>query len=54
MTLFILIVLKLSFQFNLTPLHYASEYGDIEVVHVLLSHGATVDMKDEVSSIESV
>ena len=34
-------------------MHYASEHGHSEVVQVLLSHGATVDMKDEVSSIES-
>ncbi len=43
-----------SFQYNKTPLHYASEHGHSEVVQVLLSHGATVDMKDGVSSIESV
>ena len=42
-------VFMLKFQNNQTPLH-----GHNEVVQVLLSHGATVDMKDEVSSIESV
>ena len=30
-----------SFQYNMTPLHYASKH---EVVQVLLSHGATVDI----------
>ena len=39
-----------SFQDNQTPLHYASKHGHSEVVQVLISHGATVDMKDEVSS----
>ena len=40
-------------QDNQTPLHYASKNGHIEVAQVLLSHGATVDMKDSrVSSIE--
>ncbi len=48
------LVIIISFQHNQTPLHYASEHGHSEVVQVLLSHGATVDMKDEVSSIESV
>ena len=43
-----------SFQLKQTPLHYASKYGYSEVVQVLLSYGATVDMKDEVSSIENV
>ena len=49
-----------SFQDNLTPLHLASKQGDIvhmhyafkhnysEVVQVLVSHGATVDIKDKV------
>ena len=44
----------LTFQNNQTPLHFASKRGHSEVVQVLLSHGATVDMKDRVSSIESV
>ena len=39
-----------SFQGNRTPLHYASECGHIEVVIALISHGATVDVKDEVSN----
>ncbi len=43
-----------SFQWNKTPLHYASLRGHSEVVQVLISHGAAVDMKDWVSSIESV
>ncbi len=41
-----------SFQYNKPPLHYASEHGHSEVVQVLISHGATVDMKGNVSSIE--
>ena len=42
-----------SFQGYRTPLHYASkhEHGRSEVVQVLISHGANVDMKDYVSSI---
>ncbi len=44
----------ISFQYNQTPLHYASEHGHSEVVQLLLSHGATVDMKDEVSSIDRI
>ena len=47
-TFFIIIL----FQCNRTPLHFASMCGYSEVVQVLLSHGATVDMKDSVSSIE--
>ena len=43
-----------SFQNNQTPLHYASECGHNDAVLVLISHGATVDMKDKVSSKESV
>ena len=43
-----------SFQFNMTPLHYASKRGHNEVVLALISHGATVDMKDRVSSIDNV
>ena len=43
-----------SFQDRKTPLHYASERGHSEVVQVLISHGATVDMKDRVSSIYNV
>ena len=40
-----------SFQYNQTPLHFASMYGRSEVViAALISHGATVDMKDYVSS----
>ena len=42
------------FQYNQTPLHYASKRGHSEVVQVLLSHGATVNMKDEVSYKELV
>ena len=38
-----------SFQYDRTPLHYASDNGHI--VEVLLSHGATVDMKDRVSIV---
>ena len=38
------------FRFYRTPLHYASENGHSEVVQLLLSHGATVDMKDNVST----
>ena len=45
---------NVSFQGNQTPLHYASRCGHIQVVLALISHGATVDMKDEVNSIESV
>ena len=29
-----------------TPLHIAAEYGRVEVVHVLLQHGADVDTED--------
>ena len=36
------------------PLHYASKHGLSEVVQVLISHGATVDVKDEVSSTDNV
>ena len=46
-----------SFQYNLynrTPLHFASMYGRSEVVIALISHGATVDMKDNVSSIDNL
>ena len=46
-----------SFQGNHhTPLHYASKHEDgrSEVVQVLISHGANVDMKDYVSSIDNV
>ena len=32
------------------PLHYASKHGLSEVVQVLISHGAIVDVKDEVNS----
>ena len=39
-----------SFQYNQTPLHLASERGRSEVVRLLISHGATVDMKDDVSN----
>ena len=38
----------------MTPLQYASKHGLSEVVQVLLSHGATVDVKDSVSSIDNV
>ena len=38
----------------MTPLHHASKFGRCQVVEVLISHGATVDIKDKVSSIESV
>ena len=37
------------FQFWMTLLHYASMHGYSEVVEVLISYGATVDMKDKVS-----
>ena len=43
-----------SFQYNWTPLHFASMYSRSEVVIALISHGATVDMKDNVSSIDNV
>ena len=46
--------LIVSFQVRKTPLHYASERGLSEVVQVLISHGATVDVKDRVSSIDNV
>ena len=46
---------SLTFQDHQTPLHFASDAGHSEVVQLLISHGATVDMKDSlVSSIESV
>ena len=38
------------FQFKCTPLHYASMNGHSKVVQLLLSHGATVDMKDRIVS----
>ena len=41
----------MSFQDNLTPLHFASMSDHSEIVQMLLLHGTTVDMKDEVSSI---
>ncbi len=47
-------IFAIQFQYNKSPLHYASQRGYSEVVQMLLSHGATVDMKDKVSSIESV
>ena len=43
-----------SFQDNRTPLHFASMNGYSEIVQMLISHGTTVDLKDKVSSIESV
>ena len=42
-----------SFQDRKTPLHYASKRGHNEVVLALISHGATVDVKDLVSSIDN-
>jgi ankyrin repeat protein len=29
-----------------TPLHFASEYGNVEIVRVLIEHGADVEVKD--------
>jgi len=33
----------------MTPLHYASERGNTDVVKMLLEKGADVNVKDEVS-----
>ena len=32
-----------------TPLHWASERGDIDTINALLTHGANVEAQDEVS-----
>ena len=37
-----------SFQYNQTPLHYASKRGHIEVVIAIISQGATVDVNGNV------
>ena len=44
--------LIISFQYGMTPLHYASEYGHSEVVQVLLSHGATVDILSHGATVD--
>ena len=44
-----LLTITLFSQFNRTPLHYAARNGHSKVVQLLLSHGATVNMKDRVS-----
>ena len=38
-------------QYNMTPLHLASFNGHSEVVQLLLSHNAYVNVKDEVSTL---
>ena len=37
-----------------TPLHIASSYGHVEVVQLLLTQGAEIDSKDEVSLVKEV
>ena len=34
-------------QENLTPLHYAAQYGHLNVVEFLVNHGARVDFKSD-------
>ena len=35
-----------------TPLHWASERGDIDTIDALLAHGANVEAQDEVNELE--
>ena len=42
----------LTFQNNQTPLHFASKRGHSEVVQVLLSHGATVDILSHGATVD--
>ncbi len=37
-----------------TPLHLASNHGHLEVVRVLLDHGANKDATDEVGAVEAL
>ena len=41
--------LFLTFQFGRTALHVASRYGHVDVVNVLVKHGAILDMKNKVT-----
>ena len=38
-----------SLQINLTPLHYAAQYGETEVAVHLINNGANLDTVDEVT-----
>ena len=39
-------------QYQCTPLHWSSQNGHVDIVNALLSHGADVHVKDEVSDYE--
>ena len=41
--------MMLLLQDGLTPLHLSSKSGHVDIVKVLLSHGADTEVKDEVS-----
>ena len=44
-----IIFLLLLLQYHQTPLHLSTESGHVDIVKVLLSHGADIHVKDRVS-----